>query len=148
MAHARRYDFASFCYSECLLQEPYGHKAHAQYAGSLYMQFFNSFDLIYSSLRHYLRSLELREDYVRALCGVKVCTRALLDVDRDAMRQQQGKVVPAVIPIEEEQVKRLDLMATVALQRIKREGTNPGLQEKGAIELIEQLCLPSPRAVY
>ncbi|CAG8628137.1 2833_t:CDS:2, partial [Paraglomus brasilianum] len=66
------YQQAAFCLEELILLQPQNHFYHLKYAEVLYTS-----DNIPLALKEYCRVIELCDDYVRALYGIKLCTHKL-----------------------------------------------------------------------
>ncbi len=62
-----RYQQAGFCLEELILLQPQNHFYHLKYAEILYTN-----DNIPVALKQFCRVLELCEDNIRALCGIKL----------------------------------------------------------------------------
>ena len=62
-----RYQQAGFCLEELILLQPQNHFYHLKYAEILYTS-----DNFTVALKEFCRVVELCEDNVRALCGIKL----------------------------------------------------------------------------
>ncbi|CAI2180291.1 5517_t:CDS:2 [Funneliformis geosporum] len=69
------YQQAGFCLEELILLQPQNHFYHLKYAEVLFTS-----ENIPVALKQFCRVLELCEDNIRALCGIKLCTSRLLNL--------------------------------------------------------------------
>ncbi|KAJ3121087.1 ER membrane complex subunit 2 [Nowakowskiella sp. JEL0407] len=80
------YQKAAFCVEELILLKPNNHHNHIRYADIMYT--LNQFEI---SLKHYAHALELCEDNVRALYGLRLSILALeskSDSDKGELREK------------------------------------------------------------
>jgi len=70
------YKQAGFCLEELILLQPQNHLYHLKYAEILYTS--DNITNITLALKEFCRVVELCEDHVRALYGIKLCTSRLL----------------------------------------------------------------------
>ncbi|CAG8463467.1 127_t:CDS:2 [Racocetra persica] len=72
------YQQAAFCLEELILLQPQNHFYHLKYAEILYTS--DTSDNINLALKEFCRVVELCEDHVRALYGIKLCTARILSL--------------------------------------------------------------------
>ncbi|CAG8437144.1 10659_t:CDS:2 [Ambispora gerdemannii] len=81
------YQQARFCLEEVILLQPQNHLSHLKYAEILYTS-----DNIPLALREYCRVVELCDDYLRALYGIKLCTEHLLSLENTSSSSSKSQV--------------------------------------------------------
>ncbi|KAG9290930.1 hypothetical protein G9A89_011080 [Geosiphon pyriformis] len=112
------YQQARFCLEEVILLQPQNHLYHLKYAEILYTS-----DNIALALREFCRVVELCDDYLRGLYGIKLCTQRLLNLETASNSSQQTSAKPptstsAVSPISGYDVKTLYDLNALATERI------------------------------
>ncbi|CCG82848.1 TPR repeat protein Oca3 [Taphrina deformans PYCC 5710] len=122
------FDRAIFSWSEALILKPHDHDTHASYADALYAQWLSNSDplVLHTALKSYLRSLELSDDNLRSVCGIKMCCDHILrskiyapdsHKPRTASTQTNNKSVDLVTHAK---VKELSLMSLKWLLKAER----------------------------
>ncbi|RIA97295.1 TPR-like protein [Glomus cerebriforme] len=111
------YQQAGFCLEELILLQPQNHFYHLKYAEILYTS-----DNITMSLKEFCRVVELCEDNVRALCGIKLCTSRLLNLPISAITSSSSSTNS---PFDMKTISDLNALAVERLSTIyskKRRG--------------------------
>ncbi|ORY87581.1 hypothetical protein BCR37DRAFT_375443 [Protomyces lactucae-debilis] len=127
-ASVNAHERANFCYGEAVLLAPHESMTHLLYADSFYtlaIQHPGSNHMEHA-LREYLRAIELRDNSLRAFCGVKVCCSALMG---------DLKETTAV------ELKKLDLLATKQLAQLTSKGLAGAQEVEFAKSLLGQAQL-------
>ncbi|CAG8544780.1 36160_t:CDS:2 [Gigaspora margarita] len=99
------YQQAAFCLEELILLQPQNHFYHLKYAEILYTS--DTSDNITLALKEFCRVVELCEDHVRALYGIKLCTTRLLNL-------------PINNPISSIDMKTISDLNALAIERLSK----------------------------
>ncbi|CAG8448379.1 426_t:CDS:2 [Funneliformis caledonium] len=116
------YQQAGFCLEELILLQPQNHFYHLKYAEVLYTS-----DNIPVALKQFCRVLELCEDNIRALCGIKLCTSRLLNLSNISNASTSNSVY-----LESKTISDLNALAVERLTAIYSKNQHGG---KTAIEI-------------
>ena len=111
---------AAFSFAEAILLKPFDyrvHTAHAemQYAAAMQGGTLRS-DVMLVALESFLRAIELNDGSVRALCGVRACCEALLQV--------KGSVVPSAVELTSINDKASRALASISKKDVAEETLN------------------------
>jgi tetratricopeptide (TPR) repeat protein len=120
------YQQAGFCLEELILLQPQNHFYHLKYAEILYTS-----DNITVALKEFCRVVELCEDNVRALCGIKLCTSRLLNLPISAATSSTNSS-----PFDMKTISDLNDLAIERLSTIyskNQRGTNSSNEIKSVI---------------
>ncbi|CAG8442746.1 6541_t:CDS:2 [Ambispora leptoticha] len=104
---------ARFCLEEVILLQPQNHLSHLKYAEILYTS-----DNIQLALREYCRVVELCDDYLRALYGIKLCTERLLSLENTSSSSSSHQPSKSQAPTNSYDAKILSELKLLATERI------------------------------
>ncbi|PVH95029.1 hypothetical protein DM02DRAFT_571886 [Periconia macrospinosa] len=112
---------AIYCLEEVLLMMPNAWSAHAQIATLHYLSAPASVPSLSMSLRHFARSVELNESYLRGYYGLKLVSKKLLPLLSETPSNSKRNDEDDVPPPKLQTVKKLEELATGKLAEIIRE---------------------------
>ncbi|KAJ4301294.1 Inositol phosphatase SIW14 [Kalmusia sp. IMI 367209] len=113
---------AIFCLEEVLLITPNAWSAHAQVATLHYLSASSSIPALTLALRHFARSVELNDSYLRGYYGLKLVSQKLIPLlsgssSNSKRNAEDDDIAPPKLPA----VKKLEELATKKLGEIVRQ---------------------------
>jgi len=115
------YQQAGFCLEELILLQPQNHFYHLKYAEILYTS-----DNITVALKEFCRVVELCEDNVRALCGIKLCTSRLLNLPINAITSSASSSTNSPFSLDMKTISDLNTLAVERLSIIYSKNQRSG----------------------
>ncbi|KAJ4344478.1 Inositol phosphatase SIW14 [Didymosphaeria variabile] len=112
---------AIFCLEEVLLIMPNAWSAHAQVATLHYLSGSTSIPALTLALRHFARSVELNDSYLRGYYGLKLVSQKLLPLLSESSVSKRNADEDDVAPPKPQSVKKLEEIATAKLGEIIRQ---------------------------
>ncbi|CAI6341464.1 unnamed protein product [Periconia digitata] len=114
---------AIYCLEEVLLLMPNAWSAHAQIATLHYLSAPASVPALAMALRHFARSAELNESYLRGYYGLKMVSQKLLPLlsDTPSTSRRNADADDDVPPPKLQTIKKLEELATSKLAEIVRQ---------------------------
>ncbi|KAL1591449.1 Inositol phosphatase SIW14 [Paraconiothyrium brasiliense] len=112
---------AIFCLEEVLLIMPNAWSAHAQVATLHYLSGSTSVPALTLALRHFARSVELNDSYLRGYYGLKLVSQKLLPLLSESSGSKRNAEEDDVVPPRPQSVKKLEEIATAKLGQIVRQ---------------------------
>ncbi|CAB5379546.1 uncharacterized protein OCT59_026368 [Rhizophagus irregularis] len=115
------YQQAGFCLEELILLQPQNHFYHLKYAEILYTS-----DNITVALKEFCRVVELCEDNVRALLGIKLCTSRLLNLPTSAITSSASSSTNSSFSLDMKTISDLNGLAKERLSIIYSKNQRGG----------------------
>ena len=126
------YEQSVYCLEETLLVMPNAWNMHAKLGEVLYMssqkqEGGDSLKTLADSMRRFCRSIELCDDYLRGLYGLKLATGQLLEASQSSakpLKSSSDPVTGDLAPPSTESIKKLNQVATAKLVEIIRRASS------------------------